>query len=223
MRVLLTAQADSARNYLQKALTESLNSVEVADDLYYALHLASHEPFDALIVCQPADVPLRDLQRVLPELARLPDTPAIIVALNRASPADCASLLRAGADACFVQPWSVLEIHERMLALKRGVASAGPPGLDGVRLDPLTREAVDGERRIALTTREYLLIECLLRRANAPVARAQLTRYAWPEREDVEASSVNLVVSRLRRKLQAQGSRLQLETINRYGYQINTR
>jgi two-component system, OmpR family, response regulator len=219
MRVLLCSSSDTERAYLYKALSESLNSVEVADDLYYAVYLASHEPFDTVILCAPGADVNDGLGDALASFARLTDAPAIILALTRATPADCARLLRAGADACFVQPWSILEIQERMLALQRGtqVTAAMP----AVRLDPLTRDLVEGTRRVSLTTREYLLVECLLRQASAPVAREQLIRYAWPEKGDVEPSSVNLVVSRLRRKFEAHGARTSIETVNRYGYQLD--
>ncbi|WP_322015736.1 response regulator transcription factor [Paraburkholderia sp. J12] len=221
MRVLLCSSSDTERAYLYKALSESLNSVEVADNLYYAVYLASHEPFDTVILCAPGADVNDGLGDALASFVRLTDAPAIILALARATPADCARLLRAGADACFVQPWSILEIQERMLALQRGTqATAATPS---VRLDPLTRDLVEGTRRVSLTTREYLLVECLLRQASAPVAREQLIRYAWPEKGDVEPSSVNLVVSRLRRKFEAHGARTSIETVNRYGYQLDIR
>lgn len=222
MRVLLTATADTTRHYMQKALSESLNSVEATEDLFYASHLARSEEFDAIVICRQSEEDLDTLFEVLADLRHLDNSPAIVIALGRATPAECARLLRAGADACYVQPYSVLEIHERIQALRRNTAHPGPTDTHMLRLDPMTREAVDGELRIALTTREFLLIECLLRRPNAPVAREQLTRYAWPEREDVEPSSVNLVVSRLRRKLSASGAQFRLDTVNRYGYQLTT-
>jgi DNA-binding response OmpR family regulator len=202
-------------------LSESLNSVEVSDNLRYAAYLASQEPFDTVMLCA-GDVHAHDgLADALGAFAGLPDAPALVVALAQATPADCAKLLRAGADACFVQPWSMLEIQERMLALRRtALAHAGPCA---ARLDPFTRDLIVNGRRIALTTREYLLVECLLRHANAPVAREQLIRYAWPEKGDVEPSSVNLVVSRLRRKLITHGARTRIETLNRYGYQLDLR
>ncbi|WP_321858580.1 response regulator transcription factor [Paraburkholderia tropica] len=221
MRVLLCSSSDAERGYLYKALSESLNSVEVADNLYYAVYLASHEPFDTVILCAASVNTPEGLHDALASFTRLPDAPAVVIALTRGTPADCARLLRAGADACFVQPWSILEIQERMLALRRtALAQSGPCA---ARLDPLTRDLVEDERRISLTTREYLLVECLLRHANAPVAREQLIRYAWPEKGDVEPSSVNLVVSRLRRKLITHGARTQIETINRFGYQLDLR
>ncbi|WP_321899049.1 response regulator transcription factor [Paraburkholderia heleia] len=221
MRLLLCSSLAAERSYFYKALSESLNSVEVADNVEYAVYLASQEPFDTVFLCAAAPEAHDGIATALAAFTRLSDAPAIVVALARATPADCARLLRAGADACFVQPWSIIEIQERMLALRRGALVHASAPL--VRLDPSTRDLVEGVRRMPLTTREYLLVECLLRHAGAPVAREQLIRYAWPDKADVEPSSVNLVVSRLRRKLASYGAQANVETVSRYGYQLDLR
>ena len=105
--------------------------------------------------------------------------------------------------------------------MARSAQSAqSPVNTQALKLDPLTRDLVENGKRVLLTKREYLLIECLLRQANAPVARDQLIRYAWPDKEDVDPASVNLVVSRLRRKLDLNGFRAKVETVSRFGYQL---
>lgn len=222
MRILLSCASDAERAYLCKALTESLNSVEATDDLRFAHYLAAQEQFDAVVVCATGGPSQAGLEPALPALAHLPGRPSIVVVLAQASSADCARLLRAGADACFVQPWSVMEITERMRALRRDASGRATTGALDVRLDPSTRELVEGARRVALTRREYLVVECLLREANAPISREYLIRYAWPEKEGVEPTSLNLVVLRLRRKLGACGVRAGIETVSRYGYQLGT-
>jgi len=89
-----------------------------------------------------------------------------------------------------------------------------------IALDAATRELVFRRRRVAVTRREFLLLECLLKQVSAPVARDQLIRYAWPEKEDVDPASVNLVVSRLRRKLSFDLPEVRIETVSRFGYQV---
>ncbi|MGF6530002.1 two-component system OmpR family response regulator [Paraburkholderia sp. GAS33] len=226
MRILLVSSSEAETVYLHKAFRESAHSVQAADNLRYALYLASHEEFDAIVISAVGVTLMTSLFDALPELARLPRAPAVIVALASGSSQDRARVLRAGADACFVQPYSFLEMQERMLALHRAsVARSAQPSatLIQLRLDPLTRDLVEDGKRVLMTKREYLLIECLLRQVNAPVARDQLIRYAWPDKEDVDPSSVNLVVSRLRRKLELNEFRARVETISRYGYQLASR
>lgn len=72
-----------------------------------------------------------------------------------------------------------------------------------------------------MTRREFLLLECLMRHPNAPVPRDQLIRYVWQDKEDVDPSSVNLVVSRLRRKLARHLPDVRIDTVSRYGYQVS--
>jgi two-component system OmpR family response regulator len=225
MRILLVSSSEADTVYLHKAFKESAHSVQVADNLRYALYLASHEEFDAIVLSAVGLSLMTALFDALPALAQLPRAPALIVALASGTSQDRARVLRAGADACFVQPYSFLEMQERMLALHRAsVARSAQSAINtpALKLDPLTRDLVEDTGRVLLTKREYLLIECLLRQANAPVARDQLIRYAWPDKEDVDPASVNLVVSRLRRKLELNGFRVKVETISRFGYQLTS-
>jgi two-component system, OmpR family, response regulator len=225
VKILLVASSDAERGYLYKAFRESANSVSAVDDVRYALYLAAQDPFDAIVVAASGAAQLEVLGNTLPSFGALPGKPAIVLALSGVSPEDRIRMLRLGADACFVQPYSFLEMLERMIALHRAAhpASSGEPEDAGLALDALTRELVQGETRVSMTKREFLLLECLLRHVNAPVARDTLIRYAWPDRDDVDPSGVNLAVSRLRRKLDAHGFRCKVDTISRFGYQLSTR
>jgi DNA-binding response OmpR family regulator len=218
MRLLLSAASEAERAYLCKAFTESLNSVETADNFEYAHFLAAQEPFDTVVACVPADCTLAALGEAVRGFATLAERPSVMLILPRATPSECVRLLRAGADACFVQPYSVTEVIERMRALQRHARVV--PGA-AVRLDPLTRELTSGRRRLPLTQREYLLLECLLRQSGSPVARERLIRYAWPDKEGVEPSSLNLMVLRLRRRLEEHALPLRIGTVSHYGYQVD--
>lgn len=237
MRVLFVGPSHPEAAWLFKALQESAHSLQRADDLRDGVFLASQEPFDA-IVLMVLDVGLySSLQGFIGEFAVAGSGAAIVAVLGAATAQDRTRVLRAGADACFCQPYSFIEMHERMAALQRvggvrgtlggsGFASAAASAsvlsaVGGPSLDGATRELVCGARRVAVTRREFLLLECLLRQVNAPVARDQLIRYAWPEKEDVDPSSVNLVVSRLRRKLLGDVPEVRIETVSRFGYQVS--
>ena len=225
MRVLFIAPPHPESAWLFKALQESAHSLQRADDMRDGIFLAGQEPFDAIVAMTLEPAAYAALLGVLPELSGSAGGAAIVVVLGPAAAQERTRVLRAGADACFCQPYSFIELHERMQALHRTAqarATQDQPGASELQLDALTRELVDGGRRLAVTRREYLLLECLMRQFNAPVPRDQLIRYAWPETEDVDPSSVNLVVSRLRRKLGQHLPEVRIETVSRYGYQIST-
>ncbi|MEJ0004273.1 MAG: helix-turn-helix domain-containing protein [Pararobbsia sp.] len=63
-------------------------------------------------------------------------------------------------------------------------------------------------------------MECLLRERSVPVCREHLIRYAWSDKEEIDPASVNLVVSRLRRKLQTSGFSARIETVSGVGYRL---
>jgi two-component system OmpR family response regulator len=237
MRVLFVGPSHPEAAWLFKALQESAHSLQRADDLRDGVFLASQEPFDAIVLMVLEVGSYSSLQGFIGEFAAAGSGAAIVAVLGAATAQDRTKVLRAGADACFCQPYSFIEMHERMAALQRvggggargalgGSASASVsasllPAVGGAALDAATRELVCGGRRVAVTRREFLLLECLLRQVNAPVARDQLIRYAWPEKEDVDPSSVNLVVSRLRRKLSEDVPEVRIETVSRFGYQVS--
>jgi DNA-binding response OmpR family regulator len=225
MRLLLISSSLAEGAYLNKALRESAHSLHATDDIHEALHVASQDMFDIVVIVAGEPAFAAAMSDVLPEFTQMPGSPSIVVVLGRALPPERAEVLRAGADACFVQPYSFIEMHEHMLALSRAASSrsAGGQGSSpSLKLDALTHELVEADRRVTVTAREYLLIECLLRKANVPVARDQLIRYAWPDKDDVDPSSVTLAVSRLRRKLDHHSFVACVETVNGYGYRLNT-
>lgn len=227
MRILFISPVDGksshVASYLGKALQESPYSLQYATDFREGIDLAQHDRFDAVLIVALDTASITALTALLPRYAGLPGTPAILVVLSQAAPRERVGMLRAGADACFVEPCSFVEIQERMLALCRTIKPATEPGAAALRLDAATRELVEGEKRIGMTKLEYLLIECLLRQPDAPVERETVIRYAWPDTDTVDPSSVNLVASRVRRKLEEHHFNARVETINRFGYQINTK
>ncbi|MCH7636807.1 MAG: response regulator transcription factor, partial [Proteobacteria bacterium] len=116
------------------------------------------------------------------------------------TPARRARMLLAGCDVCLAHPCSFVELHERLRALWRrnGVIAMR----ESVRLDVAARALEERGRRLALSMREFRLVECLLREAGRPVGRDAVLRYAWGD-ADVEPETVNALVVRLRRKLAA--------------------
>lgn len=222
MRILLVTSPHPEASWLHKALQESGHSVPRADDLRDGLFLASQEAFDAIVATAFEPGGDAALIAMLPRFVADGGGAALVVLMGDASARERIHMLRAGADACFCAPYSFIELHERLQALQRlaGPREAGRSIAGVSAVETLARELADGKLRLAVTRREFLLLECLMRHPNAPVPRDQLIRYVWQDKEDVDPSSVNLVVSRLRRKLARHLPDVRIDTVSRYGYQV---
>lgn len=223
MKIMLVAASGSGSAYLERGFRESLNDLYVVGNLHDARRLASHEQFDAIVISVVDCTQVAALLEFLPEFASLTPTSIILVALGGASAEDCTRILRAGAGACVLLPYSFLDLQDRMLELYRATAVHSSPAgaaTASTRVDPLTREFIEDGKRLLLTKREFPLIEYLLRHANLPVARQQLLRDTWSGIEKIDPASLNLVISHLRRKLLRNGFRVRIETLGRHGYQL---
>ncbi|MDN7524737.1 response regulator transcription factor [Burkholderia orbicola] len=222
MRILLVTSPHPEASWLHKALQESGHSVPRADDLRDGLFLASQEAFDAIVATAFEPGSDAALIAMLPRFVADGGGAALVVLIGDASARERIHMLRAGVDACFCAPYSFIELHERLQALQRlaGPREAGRSIAGVSAVETLARELADGKLRLAVTRREFLLLECLMRHPNVPVPRDQLIRYVWQDKEDVDPSSVNLVVSRLRRKLARHLPDVRIDTVSRYGYQV---
>jgi two-component system OmpR family response regulator len=219
MRILLIAPSGPEMRYLRKGFAEAAHSLEQALDARDGAFLAAHEPFDAIVLLRDAPVGHGAALSEVQGLARVAQGASLIVIDGTPAPFERVELLRAGADACFSRPFSFMELHERIRRLARANALPCESGI-ALTLNAQARTVVQGGHETAVTRHEFLLMECLLRERNAPVGREQLIRYAWADKEEIDPASVNLVVSRLRRKLQSNGFAARIETVSGVGYRL---
>ena len=222
MRILFIPCRDPHSAWLFKALQESMHSLQRAEDLPDGILLAGQEVFDA-VVATALDPQSHDaLIAGLSALAAAAGPAAVVTILPQATPAERVRLLHAGAAAYFCLPLSFIELHERLHALHRAREArlVQSQVSHGLKLDLVSRVLIAGDERVAVTRRESLLLECLIRHFDSPVPREQLIRYAWPDAEYVDPSNVNLAVTRLRQKVELRLPWVHFEIIKRYGYQL---
>jgi DNA-binding response OmpR family regulator len=124
-----------------------------------------------------------------------------------------------GADDYLAKPFSFAELVARVWALGRRSHPASPPVLvhGNLELDPARRVAVRGGARLALTPKEFAVLELLLRSKGATVSAEELLQRAWDEYADPFTSTVKVTMARLRAKL---GHPPIIETVPRTGYRI---
>ncbi|EDT42606.1 response regulator transcription factor [Burkholderia ambifaria] len=119
MRILFISDGQSEANWLDHALRESAHSLQRVDDIHDGIFVAGREKFDVVIVMATLSSTYARLTAAIDSLSRAGRNAILIAMLGAAGARDRARVLRAGADACLSQPHSLLELNERMHALRR--------------------------------------------------------------------------------------------------------
>ena len=130
--------------------------------------------------------------------------------------------LSEGADDYLGKPFDLEVLSARAHALLRRNEVRAPRELTAgdLRLDPGRRAAWRGTEPLSLTTREFTILELLMRSPGAVVSREEILEQAWGEREEPMSNTIDVLVGRLRRKLDRPKQPSRLETIRGMGYRL---
>jgi two-component system OmpR family response regulator len=221
-RILVVEDDDDTQAYLAKALREAGYTVEATASGREGLMHALSGGFDAMV-----------LDRMLPDLDGLAllksvraagvQTPAIMLTAVSAIDERVRGL-RAGADDYVVKPFSFAELAARLEAVLRRPAEARPEetrlSCGDLELDLIARTARRGERAIELLPREFQMLEYLMRRQGRVVTRTMLLEGVWDYRFDPRTNVIDVHISRLRRKIDAEGEPPLIHTVRGSGYKL---
>lgn len=216
MRVLVVDDEADVRSVVARALRSDGHVVSTAEDLATARERAS-EGAELLVL----DLRLPDGfgLALCRELRGAGSTVPILLLTALSQVALRVEGLDAGADDFLAKPFAIAELRARVRALGR--RGALPRGLTYVRddlvLDFAGRIARRADRDVAITAREWAILELLARRAGRVVARFDLLESVWGESSDAASSSLEVLIGRLRRKLGAEVIR----TLRGEGYSLS--
>ena len=218
MRLLLVEDETRLAHALRRGLTADGFTVEVASDGAQGLELARHGDFDAVVL----DVMLPRLSGydVLRTLRAEENWVPVLMLSAKDGEHDQADGLDIGADDYLTKPFSYVVLLARLRALLRRAPQARPAVLSAgdVRLDPATRVVTVDEQPVALTPREFGLLEYLLRRPGRVVTKVEILDHVWDPAAEVNPNAVEVYVGYLRRKL----DRRIVETVRGVGYRLET-
>jgi two-component system, OmpR family, response regulator len=216
MRLLVVEDEARLAHALRRGLVADGFVVELAGDGATGLELARHGDFDAVLL----DVMLPGLSGydVVRSLRAEENWVPVLMLSAKDGEHDQADGLDYGADDYLTKPFSYVVLLARLRAVMRRAPDVRPVVLAAgdVRLDPATRDVTVGTEPVALTPREYGLLEYLLRRPNRVVTKTELLDHVWDAAADVNPNAVEVYVGYLRRKL---GRRL-VETVRGVGYRL---
>jgi len=220
MRILIIEDEVSLRGLVLARLTRDGYRCEATGDGGEGLYLASEYPFDVALV----DLGLPNLsgieiiRRLRAAGSRLP----ILVLTARGRWQDKVEGLEAGADDYLAKPFEMDELVARLRALLRRAQGASDQELRAgpVRLDRTSQRVWVGERLVDLTAFEFRLLEHLMAQRGRVLSKRELADYLYPQDEDRDSNVLEVLLGRLRRKLDPDGLLVPIETLRGRGYRF---
>lgn len=220
MRVLLVEDDDTLRESAAAYLRASGFAVDPAATGAAARALAAVSPYDAVVL--DVRLPDDDGFALCTHLRARRPAPRILMATARDGVEDRIAGLDLGADDYLVKPYALGELVARVRALLRRPEHAVPTvlRLADLVLDPATREAKRGARVIELTTKEFAVLEVLMRAPGRVLTREYIGEHAWDDNFDPASNVIDVYIARLRRKIDGPGEAPLLTTVRGAGYRI---
>lgn len=218
MRVLIVEDEPELADFLCRALREATWAADQAASGSAALTLLAVNPYDLVVL----DIGLSDIdgfevcRRYRASGGRTP----LLMLTARDALDDRVHGLDAGADDYLTKPFAVDELLARLRALARRPPAAHDVVLRyaDVELNPASRIVSRAGRAIRLTAREFALLEYLLRTPERVLRRGQILEHVWDDNFDPVANAVDVLVGRVRRKLDPEGTSPLIHTLRGAGY-----
>ncbi len=220
MKILVVEDDRTVGPYVLRGLQEQGFQADLVADGGEALTATSNAGYDLLIL----DLRLPGMTgfEVLRTLRDRGNTTPILVLTAQDSVDFKVQALRSGADDYVTKPFSFEELLARVEALGRRPKQIAPRALTvgDLELDLGSREVTRAGRRIDLTPKEYAVLEYLMRHAGRVMSRTLITEYAWDYHFDPGTNIVDVVINRLRKKVDTgSGTRL-IHTVRGVGYVV---
>jgi two-component system response regulator MprA len=219
MRILVVDDEPAVREALDRALRLQGYDVALCQDGADALVRLGKERWDAIVL--DVMMPQVDGLEVARTIRRGGNATPVLMLTARDSVGDRVAGLDAGADDYLVKPFALEELFARLRALlRRTGAEIGerPLSFADLILNPDTHSATRGDRSIALTRTEYLLLELFMRNPRRVLTRSVILDRVWGYDFGPNSNSLEVYMGYLRRKTEASGESRLLHTVRGVGY-----
>ena len=220
MRILVVDDDRRLCNIVKRGLIEEAHSVDVAYDGEEGGYLAEVNPYDLIIL--DVMMPKKDGIEVCRDLRSKNINIPIMMLTAKDAVEDRVKGLDTGADDYVVKPFAFSELLARVRALLRreGPLKSSEITAGEFVLDTRTRELRKGKKIIELTTKEYTILEYLMRHPNMVVTRTMVEEHAWDYDFNSISNLVDVYIRRLRRKMGDGEKENIIQTIRGAGYRL---
>jgi two-component system OmpR family response regulator len=219
VRALVVEDDATIAEFVGRGLREAGFAVDLESDGERGLRAAIDTAYDVAII--DVMLPHRDGVSIIDELRRRKITTPVLILSARRSVDDRVRGLQAGGDDYLTKPFSFAELLARIQALlRRSTQTAHPTTLtvEDLEVDLLTRRVTRGGKEIELRPREFTLLEYLMRNAGRVVSKTMILSHVWGYQFDPQTNVVDVLVSRLRDKIDRPFERKLLQTVRGVGY-----
>jgi two-component system copper resistance phosphate regulon response regulator CusR len=220
MKILVVEDDRTVGQYVKRGLEEQRYHADLVADGMEGLRLASGGRYDLIVL----DLRLPEMNglEVLRTLRDRGNTTPILVLTAQDAVDFKVQALRSGADDYVTKPFSFEELLARVEALGRRPKEIRAQVLrvGDLELDMATREVTRAGDRIDLTPKEYTVLEYLMRHAGRVMSRTLITEYAWDYHFDPGTNIVDVVINRLRKKVDSGHAQKLVHTVRGVGYVV---
>jgi two-component system OmpR family response regulator len=223
MKILFVEDNQGVTQFVRNGLKESGHVVDHADNGRDGLFLASSEVYDVIILDRmlPGGI---DGLAIIEALRKTGNKTPILILSALADIDDRISGLRAGGDDYLTKPFAFGELMARLEALVRrsqGVGAETFLMVGDLRMDLLAHKVSRAGQPIPLKPREFALLEFLMRHAGQVVTRTMLLENVWDYNFDPQTNVIDVHMSKLRQKIDAQFEPPLLHTLRGIGYRLD--
>ena len=222
MRILVIEDEKKVARFIKKGLEEEGYAVDLAFDGEEGLARVLDQVHDLIIL--DIALPKMDGLQLLKKLREKKVPTPVLLLTVRATIEDKVLGLDSGADDYLTKPFAFQELLARIRALLRRKAEAGPPLLqvEDLVLDPARHLVTRGGEKIDLTSKEFALLEYLMRNTGRVLTRAMISEHVWNYDFDTETNVIDVYVNYLRRKIDSGGEKKLIHTIRGSGYVLKS-
>lgn len=220
MRILVIEDERKVASFIRRGLEEERYIVETAADGQAGLDLALNNVFDAIVL--DVMLPRLDGYSVLRAIREEGLAVPVIMLTARGTTEDRVQGLDLGADDYLAKPFHFEELAARLRSILRRSSTEKSTKLQcaDLTLDLVTHYAFRAEKEIELTTKEYALLEYMMRNKDRILSRSMIMQHVWKHDFDPESNIIDVYVKRVRQKIERPGQSQLIHSIRGVGYRM---